>query len=426
MDWIETDPQVLVLALARMADALGNSFLIIILPLYIASGRLTGGAFGFSEQLITGLVLGMFGLFSSPLQPLAGRLSDRLKRRKIFVVAGLGVLTVTNASFVLAEDYVSLLVIRALQGIGVALTITATIALVNEYSADQSRGGNMGLFNTFRLIGFGGGPIFAGIVVHHGPYRLQWLNNFQLSGFEAAFYVAAIAALLSTILVILFVTDPTELDEQAGGDISIAVLASSDDSGVLDPIFTLGIISMFMALGMALLATLEPIVNTRLDQAPTMFGIEFGAFVLAQILVQIPVGNASDTYGRRPFILGGLALLVPSTLAQGLVMTPPGMIVARFFQGIAAAMVFAPALALAGDLSRLGESGSKLSVITMAFGLGVALGPILSGYLVRYGFVVPFAFGSGLAVVGFGLVYTQVRETVPAPERGVESSSLAD
>jgi MFS family permease len=177
---------------------------------------------------------------------------------------------------------------------------------------------------------------------------------------------------------------------------------------------------------MALLATLEPIVNTRLNQAPTMFGIEFGAFVLAQILIQIPVGNASDTYGRRPFILGGLALLVPSTLAQGLVMTPPEMITARFFQGIAAAMVFAPALALAGDLSRLGESGSKLSVITMAFGLGVAIGPIMSGYLVRYGFVVPFAFSSGLAVIGVGLVYTQVRETVPATERGLESTSLDD
>jgi hypothetical protein len=36
----------------------------------------------------------------------------------------------------------------------------------------------------------------------------------------------------------------------------------------------------------------------------------------------------------------------------------------------------------------------------------------MAGYLVRFGFVVPFAVGAGLAVVGFVLVYTQVEETV--------------
>jgi len=50
----------------------------------------------------------------------------------------------------------------------------------------------------------------------------------------------------------------------------------------------------------------------------------------------------------------------------------------------AGAMVFAPALALAGDLARKGQSGTQLSVLTMAFGLGTALGPLASGYLIRY------------------------------------------
>jgi MFS family permease len=49
----------------------------------------------------------------------------------------------------------------------------------------------------------------------------------------------------------------------------------------------------------------------------------------------------------------------------------------------------------------------------MAFGLGTALGPLLSGYLVRFGFVVPFAFGDALGLVALVLVYTQVEETLP-------------
>jgi MFS family permease len=75
-------------------------------------------------------------------------------------------------------------------------------------------------------------------------------------------------------------------------------------------------------------------------------------------------------------------------------------------------MVFAPALALAGDLAGEGQSGTTLSVLTMAFGLGVAFGPLVSGYLERFGFAVPFVFGAALAVVAFVVTYSQVDETV--------------
>lgn len=99
------DRRVLVLALARMADSMGNSFLIVVLPLYVASGQVTGSTFGLTEALITGLVLSMFGLFNSIIQPFAGRLSDRSGRRKPFILIGLVVLTVTNFTYSLAHSY---------------------------------------------------------------------------------------------------------------------------------------------------------------------------------------------------------------------------------------------------------------------------------------------------------------------------------
>jgi len=78
--------------------------------------------------------------------------------------------------------------------------------------------------------------------------------------------------------------------------------------------------------------------------------------------------------------------------------------------------VFAPSLALAGDLAREGESGTTLSVLTMGFGFGVAVGPLASGWLVGFGFVVPFAVGAALAVVALVTVVTQVEETLGAGE----------
>lgn len=412
-----TDRRILALALARMADAIGNSFLIVVLPLYIASGAVGGETFGLTEVAVTGIVLSLFGFLNSFTQPFTGRLSDRTGKRKVFILFGLGVLAASNLAYAFVGGYLSLVVIRALQGVGVAFTIPCTIALVNELADAETRGGNMGVFNTFRLLGFGAGPIAAGSVVHAGPYDL---GSLSVSGFDAAFYFASFTALVSFVLVTLLVNDPAETQASAGDDLSIAVLAR-DDEHALDPVFTLGLASFFMAVAIALLATIEQIINARFDQGPTMFGFQFAAFVLAQVALQAPIGRASDRYGRRPFLLGGLALLIPATAVIGFVATSWGLLGARLLQGVAGAMVFAPGFALAGDLAKKGQSGTQLSILTMSFGLGTAFGPLTSGFLVRYGFPAPFVFGAALAAVGLVLVYTQVEETVGGPETGART-----
>ena len=420
MSVLGTDRRVLVLALARMADALGNSFLIVVLPVFIASGRipldglLGPGPFGLgvTEELLIGVVLSLFGFLNSLSQPLTGRLSDRTGHRKRYILVGLGLLGAASGGYAFATDYETVLLLRVLQGIGAALTIPATVALVNELATTATRGGNFGVFNTFRLIGFGFGPLMAGAIVEFGPYRLPVGT---IDGMDAAFGAAVLGAIVSFGLVSALVSDPERTETEAGEDLEIS-LRGAEGRGRLDPVFALGVATLFMAAGIALFATLEGLINQRLSQGTTLFGLEFGAVVIANVALQVPVGRASDRYGRRPFLLAGFVLLVPATFAQGLVTTPLEMVIARLVQGAAVAMVFAPGLALAGDLARTGRSGTKLSVLTMSFGLGVAVGPLASGFLVGFGFVYPFAFGAALAAAGFVLVYTQVDETLPTAE----------
>ncbi|WP_087714739.1 MFS transporter [Natronolimnobius baerhuensis] len=407
------DRRVLALAFARMADGIGNSFLIIVIPLYVTSGIVGGETFGLSESMIIGIILSLFGFLNSSFQPLTGRLSDRTGRRKLFILIGLGGLAVTNLAYVFAGSYLSLVVIRGLQGISVSFIIPASVALVNELATTGDRGGNMGVYNTFRLVGFGAGPVAAGAVVNLGPYTLP--GGLAISGFDAAFYIAVITASLSYLLVTVLITDPDTTNATAGADLSIDVWDRSG-SKVFDPIFTLGLASLCMAASIALFATIQPQVNERLGQGATWFGLQFAAFIVAQIVLQTPIGRACDRFGRRPFIVTGMVILVPSTLVQGFILTPESMFVARLAQGIAGAMVFAPALALAGDLAPEGESGSKLSVLTMAFGFGIAIGPFSSGALIEYGFHVPFIFGTVLAAMGAILVYTQVEESLESTE----------
>jgi MFS family permease len=431
-DRFGVDPQVLALALARMSESVGNSFLIVVLPLFIASGFIAGNTLGLTEVFITGLVLSIFGFVNSPLQPFTGRLSDRTGRRKVFVLFGLVLIAAASFSYSLASAYWHLVGLRVLQGIAGAFIIPTTVALVNDLAEEGNRGGNMGTYNTFRLVGFGVGPVAAGGVVAAGPYSLSLppAGTLSLTGFDAAFYVAASTATLAFVLVVGLIHDPNaDTDGSDRSDRSdptgIAVLDPTGDQ-LLDPVFALGVVSFLMAVGIAVFATLGGIVNAELGQGPEMFGLQFAAFILAQVLLQVPIGRATDFYGRKLFILAGMGLLVPTTLVQGLIPDTTllsgvisgswAMFLARFLQGVAGAMVFSPALALAGDIARDGQSGSTLSVLTMAFGLGVAVGPLLSGVLVAWGFVVPFAFAASLAAAGVLIVLTQIEEVI-TPQR---------
>ena len=432
-DIVETDRRVIVLALARMVGAIGNSFLIVVLPLYVASDlidldALLGMTVGvgsatvtLTEPLLIGVVLSLFGFLNSLSQPFTGRLSDRLATRRPFVLGGILLLGTASGLYTLADSYWLLVVLRAVQGFGAALTIPATVALVNEYAASaDKRGGNFGVFNTFRLIGFGFGPVLAGVVVDAGPYDLSAVGLPVINGFDAAFVAACFGAYLSFVLVYALVHDAADTTA-AGDDVSIRVRG---DDRLFDPVFVLGVATVAMGLCIALYATLQNQVNLRLDQAPVWFGIQFAAVTIANVVLQVPVGRASDRIGRRPFLLTGFVLLAPTTLLQGLVFSPVVMTLVRLGQGIAVACVFAPSLALAGDLAREGESGTTLSVLTMGFGFGIALGPLASGFLVGFGFVVPFAVGAGLAVVALVLVVTQVEETLGAATD--PSASAAD
>ncbi|MDQ2071594.1 MFS transporter [Haloarcula sp. NS06] len=430
-----TDTRVLTLAFARMADALGNSFLIIVLPLYIASGQVSlAGIAGqqvlgltLQTETLIGLVLSLFGLLNSFGQPFTGRLSDRTGKRRVFVLTGLVLFAIGSAAYPFLSSYWTVLAARAFQGLGAAFTIPATVALVNDYAAsDAERGGNFGVFNTFRLIGFGFGPIIAGVVITGGlaandvvTYRVA---GTAISGFTAAFAIAVLGAVVSFALVWALIQDPP-FEAEAGKDLSIAILDRNGEG--LDSVFVLGVGTFMMASTIALFATLEGPVRMRLDESTLFFSVQFAAVVIANVVFQVPIGRASDRFGRRPFIVAGFVILVPSVFAQGIVTGPWLMLLARFVQGIAVALVFAPSLALAGDLAGARGSGTTLSVLTMAFGLGVAIGPLASGLLYNFGsFSTPFTAGAALAFVGLVLTYTQVEETLdlgqgsdqPAPQ----------
>lgn len=383
---------VLAISFARMGDAVGNGILLVILPLYVA--QLHVAWLNVSEPVRVGIVLALYGIASAIAQPFAGALADRTGRHKLIIIVGLLLLGVSTLAIVPTHTYEWLLFIRIAQGIGLAGAIPTSVALLTLGSEQQSRGRAMGFYTTLRVIGLSLGPLIGG-ALH------DWL------GFHAAFYVSAGATFLGVCLVWFWVRDVEDKPDE--GESSLRTTIQQFFNG---GILALGFATFVMAGSFSMIVTLEKQYAHRLQQGAFAFGTAISALMFSRILLQVPLGWLSDRVGRRWLIIAGLLIMVPATIWLGLVSDTLQLALARVAQGVGSAAVAAPAFAAAGDLSKKGGRSRQLSVLTIGFGLGIAVGPLITGLLVLFFFLLPFLVYAGLLLAGAFVVYFFVPETV--------------
>lgn len=395
LSWLErhlgANRTVLALSFARLADGVGNSILIVILPIYVAElpHRLSA-----PDSVLVGLLISLFGIVNAAAQPLAGALADRFGRWKGWVQAGLVLMALCTLGFLASDSYLSLVLLRSLQGIGFAFTLPASLAILKSVTKATVRGGAMGVFTTFRMIGFSIGPLLGG-----------WLH--VRFGFDAVFWVGAALVGLGVVAVQVWVDEP---EKDHGGEKPVFRLF---DRSLYQPaLVALGFASFVMAAGIVMMSALENELNAKLHQTALGFGVAFSALTITRVLFQVPLGRLSDRTGRRPLVVGGLLLLAPATAGLGFAATTLQLTLVRLVQGLASAAIVAPGFALAGDLARSGGEGRQMSILTLGFALGIAFGPLLAGLLGVVDFELPFVLGGIASLVAAWVVMRWVPETV--------------
>jgi len=112
----------------------------------------------------------------------------------------------------------------------------------------------------------------------------------------------------------------------------------------------------------------------------TRVGIALGAYGLTQALMQIPLGMASDRWGRRPVIAFGLLLFVAGGVVCALSQDVNGIIIGRTLQGLGA--VSAAITAWVADATRPEVRTRAMAMIGGSIGLAFAASLVLAPLLV--------------------------------------------
>jgi MFS family permease len=187
----------------------------------------------------------------------------------------------------------------------------------------------------------------------------------------------------------------------------------------ITPIVTVSLISALRLLGIFLILPIFSAYAVRYPGASAaLAGIAFGIYALAQCICQIPLGWASDRWGRKPVLVVGLTLFALGSISCALADDIYSLILARSLQGTGA--VGSVAFAALADLTRPSVRTQAYTITGIAIGasfmVGLLAGPFLAAQIGLSGLFYALAFLSIVAliltVISFPLDHRRLQ---PAP-----------
>ncbi|MBB6410747.1 MFS transporter [Mesorhizobium sangaii] len=130
------------------------------------------------------------------------------------------------------------------------------------------------------------------------------------------------------------------------------------------------------------------------------------AYLLAITTLIVSAGRLADMFGRRPLLLGGIALFTLASILCGLAPTLWLLIAARAVQGLGAALMMALTLAFVAETMSKSKTGSAMGLLGAMSAIGTTLGPSLGGLLIAgFGWRAIFLVNVPLGVLTFALAY---------------------
>ena len=125
-------------------------------------------------------VIESYGIFLSALILVGGALGDWLGRRLIFV-SGVAIFALASAGCGLATSIRMLVIARSVQGVGAALLVPGSLAIISASFDESTRGRAIGAWSGFTAMTSALGPVLGGWLIEHASWRWAFFLNVPLA-----------------------------------------------------------------------------------------------------------------------------------------------------------------------------------------------------------------------------------------------------
>lgn len=174
-----------------------------------------------------------------------------------------------------------------------------------------------------------------------------------------------------------------------------------------------------------------PLFARREGATTAQVGVIVGLFMLVAAASAIPIGRASDRWGRKALILSGIALGGLTSLLLPATHTPGQMMLLYAVAGLGVSAFTPSVISYAGDVGKREEMGRVYGWITTAQYGGMTLGPAVGGLAANaWGYRPTFLASAAMLAVAFGtagLGLPSLPRTLPAgPSRAERRRALRE
>jgi MFS family permease len=351
-----------------------------ILPLYVQSTGANGQ--------VVGLVMGCFAIGLLGSRPQLARLAD-YRGRKVTLLLGMAVVAIAPFIYIFAESILQLAAVRAFHGLSIAAFALAYSALVVDLSPPQHRGELIGYMSLVNPIGMGLGPAMGGFL------QAAW-------GYQATFLASGALGLLGLAL-LLPIREPSiaKRPEDRRGRRENFWLQLAHPA-----VRTPALVLLLVGLSFGALTTFVPLL---VAESGVVFnvGLLYTAAAIASFMIRLPVGRASDQYGRGPFISFSLVLYSVSMMVLWQADSPFQFLLGGFLEGAGAGILIPMMAALMADRALPNERGRMFSLCMVGFDVGIAMaGPLLGTVSDQVGFRAIFGWSAVLTAIALLVFFT--------------------